>query len=79
MYCVSVWFFFLRFSISWVTSSLIFSIFIFNSFISLFIVFSISLWCYLGHFYVHLFVSVSSHVLYFWYLEISWVHHVHFS
>jgi hypothetical protein len=35
----------LRFSISWVTSSLTFSIFIFNSFISLFIVFSVSLWC----------------------------------
>jgi hypothetical protein len=33
------------FSMSWVTSSLILSIFIFNSFISLFIVFSVTLWC----------------------------------
>jgi hypothetical protein len=45
VFCVSVWFFFLRFSISWVTSSLTFSIFIFNSFISLFILFSVSFWC----------------------------------
>jgi hypothetical protein len=50
VFCISVSFFFLRFSISWVTSSLVFSIFVFNSFISLFIVFSVSL-CYLfrGH------------------------------
>jgi hypothetical protein len=42
---ISVSFFFQRFSISWVTSSFILSIFIFNSFISLFVVFSVSLWC----------------------------------
>jgi hypothetical protein len=41
VFCVSVWFFLLRFSILWVTSSLIFSIFIFNSFISLFILFPV--------------------------------------
>jgi hypothetical protein len=35
VFFVSVWFFFLRFSTSLVTSSLIFFIFIFNSFISL--------------------------------------------
>jgi hypothetical protein len=72
VFCVSVSFFFLRFSISWVTSSLILTIFIFNSFISLFIVFSVSLWC-LGLLWVHLFVSVSSHILYFLCLEISWM------
>jgi hypothetical protein len=37
--------FFLRFSISWVTSSLILSIFILSSFISLFMVIFVSLWC----------------------------------
>jgi hypothetical protein len=42
---VSVSFFFLRFSILWVTSSLILSIFNFNSFISVFILFSVSLLC----------------------------------
>jgi hypothetical protein len=36
LFCISVSFFFLRFSISWVTSSLILSIFDLNSFISLF-------------------------------------------
>jgi hypothetical protein len=45
VFCISASFFFLTFSISWVTSSLILSIFVFNSFISLFIVFSVSLWC----------------------------------
>jgi hypothetical protein len=45
VFCISVSFFFLRFSISWVTSSLILSIFVFNSFISLCVVFSVSLWC----------------------------------
>jgi hypothetical protein len=44
LFCTSVSFFFLRFSISRVMSFLL-SIFIFNSFISLFMVFSISLWC----------------------------------
>jgi hypothetical protein len=45
VFCVSVSFFFLRFFHIMVTSSLILSIFIFNSFISLFIVLSVSLWC----------------------------------
>jgi hypothetical protein len=45
VFCISVSLFFLRFCISWVTSSLILSIFVFTSFISVFIVFSVSLWC----------------------------------
>jgi hypothetical protein len=45
LFCISVSFLFLKFSISWVTSSLILSIFTLNSFISLFIVFSVSVWC----------------------------------
>jgi hypothetical protein len=40
LFCISVSFFFLRFSISWITSTLILSIFALNSFISLFMVFS---------------------------------------
>jgi hypothetical protein len=75
VFYVSVWFFFLRFSISWITSSLIFSNFIFNSFIYLY--------CSLFDFGIYsgllwVFISVSSHILYFWCLEISWVHLVHF-
>jgi hypothetical protein len=44
VFCVSVSFFFLRFSISWITASLNF---LFSSLInlSLFVVFSVSLWC----------------------------------
>jgi hypothetical protein len=38
-------YFFLRFSIWWITSSLILSTFILNSFISLFMVCSVSFWC----------------------------------
>jgi hypothetical protein len=45
LFYISVSFFFLRFSISWVASSLISSIFILISFISLFIVYFVSLWC----------------------------------
>jgi hypothetical protein len=45
LFCISVSFFFLRFSISWVASSLILCIFVLSSFICLFIVFFISLWC----------------------------------
>jgi hypothetical protein len=45
LFCISVSFFYLRFSISWVTSPLILSIFGLNSFISLFMVFSVSFWC----------------------------------
>jgi hypothetical protein len=45
LFCLSVSFFFPRFSISWVTFSLILSIFILSSFICLFIVFFVSLWC----------------------------------
>jgi hypothetical protein len=41
---ISVSFFFLRFSILWVTFSLILSIFSLNLFISLFLVFSVSVW-----------------------------------
>jgi hypothetical protein len=63
--------FFLRFSISWVTSSLIFQ---FSSLIHL----SLCLWCfqfqfgvYLGLLCIHLFVFVFSHILYFFCLGIS--------
>jgi hypothetical protein len=45
VFCIFVSLFFLRFNISLVTSSLILSIFIFNSFLALFIVFSVSLSC----------------------------------
>jgi hypothetical protein len=74
VFFVPVWFFF---SISWVTSSLIFFIFIFNSLIFLFILLSLSLWCL---FWAPLssFISLSSHILYFWCLEIFWVYLVHF-
>jgi hypothetical protein len=37
------------------------------------------IYCTLFHFGVYSVVSVSSHVLYLWYLEISWVHFVHSS
>jgi hypothetical protein len=43
LFCISVSFFFLRFCISCVTSSLILSIFLLNSFVSLFMVFCFSL------------------------------------
>jgi hypothetical protein len=43
--CVS--FFFLRFSMPWLTSSFILLIFFLNLFMSLFMVFSVSLWCLL--------------------------------
>jgi hypothetical protein len=43
-FCVSVSLFFLRFSISWVTSSLVLSIFIFNSVMCLFILNTVSFW-----------------------------------
>jgi hypothetical protein len=42
LFCISISFFFLRFSISWVSSSLILSVFALNSFISLFMVVSVS-------------------------------------
>jgi hypothetical protein len=75
VFFVPVWFFF---SISWVTSSLIFFfIFIFNSLIFLFILLSLSLWC-LFRALLSSFISVSSHILYFWCLEIFWVYLVHF-
>jgi hypothetical protein len=45
LFCISVSFFFLKFSISWITSSLTLSIFALNSFISLFMVVSVSVWC----------------------------------
>jgi hypothetical protein len=41
LFCISVSFFFLRFSISWGTSSLLLSIFALNSFISLFMEISV--------------------------------------
>jgi hypothetical protein len=78
VFCVSDSVFFLRFSVLWVTSALRLSTFIFNSFIYL----SCSLFqfgVYLGLLWVHLFVSVSSCILYFWCLEISWVPLVCFS
>jgi hypothetical protein len=43
LFCISISFFFLRFFISWVTSFIL-SIFVLNSFISLFMVFSVSFW-----------------------------------
>jgi hypothetical protein len=67
VFCISVCFLFLMFSISWVTSSLKFSIFIFNSCIYLFINFSVSLWClFKAPTNSYLFVSVYFCVLYFW-------------
>jgi hypothetical protein len=45
LFCISVSLFFLRFSISKATFSLILSIFSLNSFTSLFMVFSVSFWC----------------------------------
>jgi hypothetical protein len=44
LFCISVSFFFLWFSISWATFSLILSIFYLNSFITLFMVVSVSVW-----------------------------------
>jgi hypothetical protein len=73
---ISVWFFYLRSSISLFNFSFIFCVVIFNSYISLF-------WFPLSHIGVvevlwsHLFISVSSHVHYFWCLEMSWVHLLH--
>jgi hypothetical protein len=74
---ISAWFFFLRFSISLFTLLLYF---VLSSLIHM----SLFLLCSLFHFgvclsplKVHLFVSVSSHVLYFWCLKISWVHLIH--
>jgi hypothetical protein len=78
LFCVSFWFFFLRFSTSWVTSLLIFSICILIH-LSLYIYCSLfHFGVYLGVLWVHLFVSVSSCILYFWCFEFSWVHLVHF-
>jgi p-aminobenzoyl-glutamate transporter AbgT len=74
---ISVWFFFLRFSISLFNSSFIFCVIIFNSCISLFTVSFVSFWCFWNPLWVPLFVSVSSHVLYFWCLETLWVQLVH--
>jgi hypothetical protein len=45
LFFISVSFFFLRFSISWVTSSLILSIFALNSFIPLLMVMFVSVLC----------------------------------
>jgi hypothetical protein len=45
LFCISVLFFFLRFSISWVTSSFMLSIFVLSSFISVFMVLFVSLCC----------------------------------
>jgi hypothetical protein len=78
VFYISVSFSFLRFSLLWVNSSLILLIVILNSFIYL--------WCslfhfviYLGLLWVHVFVFVSYHILYFFCLGISWVPPVHFS
>jgi hypothetical protein len=70
VFYISVSLFFLRFSISWLTSSLILSIFIFNSLMCLFTVFSVSLWS-LFKAPMSSFVSLSSCILFFWCLEIS--------
>jgi hypothetical protein len=50
---------------SWVTSSLMLSIFILNSFISLFMVFSVSFQFLFRAPMIHLFVFVFSHIPYF--------------
>jgi hypothetical protein len=73
LFFISVLFFFLRFSISWGTSSFVLSIFTLNSFISLFMVCSVSVWCLFTLLWFHLFVSVFSHILEFCFLGISWV------
>jgi hypothetical protein len=64
VFCISISFFFLTFSISWVTPSLILSIFSLNSFLYL--------WCslfhfgvYLGLLWYYLFVVVFSHIIFF--------------
>jgi hypothetical protein len=78
VFCFSAWFFFLRYSMTWVTS---FLLFLFSSLIHLSLYSSCSLFhfgVYLGLFWVHLFVSVSCHIFYFWYLEISWLHLAYF-
>jgi hypothetical protein len=71
---ISVWLLFLRISISLFKSSFIFCVIFLKSYIS-------PLQCHLFHFAVYwsplwvpLFVSVSSHILYFGCLEISWIH-----
>jgi hypothetical protein len=73
LFCISVSFFFLSFSTLWVISSLILSMFILNSFISLFMVFSVSFGVYLGLLWFHLFIFVFSHILFCCCLGISWV------
>jgi hypothetical protein len=45
IYSISVWFFFLRFSISLVNSSFIYFVVIFNVYISFCIISFVSLWC----------------------------------
>jgi hypothetical protein len=73
VFFISVSLFFLRFSISWVTSSLILSIFVFNLFISLFLVCSVSLWC-LFRAPMCSFICFCLLVFFiFWCLWISWV------
>jgi hypothetical protein len=65
---------FLRFSKSLFNSSYIFCVVFFYSYMSfIFIVPFVSLWCLLKS-SLSSFVSMTSHALYFWCLEISWVH-----
>jgi hypothetical protein len=71
LFCISGSFFFLRFSISWVTSSLILLILDLNSFISLFVVFSVLLCCLLRAPMISFICFVFSHILYFCCLGIS--------
>jgi hypothetical protein len=65
--------FFCGFFIVWVISSLILSNFTLNSFIYLFMVFSVSVWCLFRAPMISFIVSVFSHILYFCCLGISWV------
>jgi hypothetical protein len=65
IYRISVWFFFLRFSISLLNSSFVIFVVIFNSYISLFIASLFHFHVCWSTFWVPLFVSVSSYVLYF--------------
>jgi hypothetical protein len=73
---ISIWFFFLRLSISLSNSSFTFYVVIFNSYISPFIVSFASLWCLLK-FSLSSFICLSFPVLYFWCFDISWVHLTH--
>jgi hypothetical protein len=68
--CISVSFFFLKFSISWVTSSIILSIFALNSFIYLFMMISVSVWYLFG---VHIISFIFFCVFLYSSILLSWI------